>query len=594
MKANKLTAWVWAWVATVTSGLVLADAEPVAPAIEPLDQAFLTRVVRRTLEQHVEKGTVYQPTYLPPSLADLQCQMLVTLRQFGYVRGAGSSGLTPVVTAARDAALAALNDAASVGPVTWDWLQRVKIETEAIGEPVPLAFAGRWNDPTAFNGLVEPGIDGLVIQLGKTQKRFCPSEIISKGIEVYEAAQSLAQQLAPSTDHLAGAELFLFRTTHWHELTSGGQVVQLHRGLVRVDPSEVTDENLARTIDRLAAYIVYRQLPTGWFSYQYEPSIDTYIEDDNLVRQAGVAWVLAIHGRDYDKTASLGASEKALKRLAARVVDLPDVPGAGFVVGRKDRHKLGITALTALGMFDHPADEKFAETRRKLIEGIYWLQRPSGKFITAFPPTRKLSDQYYFPGEALLALVRSYEHQPSQRAVDAFNAAFKFYPQFFRDNPMPPFVPWQAQAFVRMAIPTKKRAYADYVFEMTDWLLTKQYTPQNCPWPELRGGIAAYVNAPPGVATAAYLEGIADALLLARTFGDQERAVRYETAVRLAARFVMQLQIRPEEAYYIHSLPDSVWGVRTTLTRNHLRIDHTQHALMALMKVRRVLFDPGR
>ncbi|MFQ5491689.1 MAG: AMMECR1 domain-containing protein [Phycisphaerae bacterium] len=592
MKANKLTAWILTLVCAAAARVTLADAEPVAPKIEPLDQAFLTRVVRRTLEQHVEAGTVYQPTYVPRALAGMQCQIVVTLRQFGYIRGVGSSIRMAAVTAARDAALAALDDAASVGPVTREWLGRIHIETEAIGQPVPLAFAGRWDDPAAFHGLVEPGIDGLALKLGNVSKRFLPSHIISQGIEVYEAAQALAQQLAPSIEQLEGAELFRFRSTHWHELTPGGQVVQLHRGLILIEPDEVTDENLARTIGHIADYMVYRQLPTGWFSYQYKPSNDTYLEDDNLVRQAGVAWGLAVHGRDYDKTATLGASEKALERLASRIVDLPGVPDAAFVAGRKKRHKLGITALTVLAMFDHPNAEKFADKRRRLINGIYWLQRPSGKFVTAFPPTRKLSDQYYFPGEALLALARDYEHQPNQRAVDAFGTAYGFYTKFFRDNPMPPFVPWQAQAFARMALPTKKRAYADYVFEMTDWLLSKQYTPENCPWPELYGGVAAYVNAPPGVATAAYLEGISDALLLARKWGDRERAARYERAVRLAARFVMQLQFRPEEAYYVRSKPDTVWGTRTTLTRNHLRIDHSQHALMALMKSRRLLFGP--
>ena len=129
---------------------------------------------------------------------------------------------------------------------------------------------------------------------------------------------------------------------------------------------------------------------------------------------------------------------------------------------------------------------------------------------------------------------------------------------------------------------------------MTDWLLEKQCDESNCPYPELYGGVAAYPGYPPGVATAAYLEGFTEALRLARKLGDTQRAARYERAVRWAARFVMQLQFRPEEAYYVRSLPDAVWGVRTTLSRNRLRIDHCQHAMMSLMKTRQVLFDQPR
>ena len=93
-----------------------------------------------------------------------------------------------------------------------------------------------------------------------------------------------------------------------------------------------------------------------------------------------------------------------------------------------------------------------------------------------------------------------------------------------------------------------------------------------------------------GWATASYLEAFTDALRVARQFGDDQRAQRYERAVRLAARFVMQLQFRPAEAYYARSQQDTVGGIRTAPADNRLRIDHCQHALMALMKTRQVLF----
>ena len=93
-----------------------------------------------------------------------------------------------------------------------------------------------------------------------------------------------------------------------------------------------------------------------------------------------------------------------------------------------------------------------------------------------------------------------------------------------------------------------------------------------------------------GVATAAYLEGFADALALARSVGDAPRAERYERVVRQAARFVMQLQVRPAEAYFIRSPQDAIGGIRTSPSLNLLRIDHCQHALVGLIKAREVLF----
>ena len=141
-----------------------------------------------------------------------------------------------------------------------------------------------------------------------------------------------------------------------------------------------------------------------------------------------------------------------------------------------------------------------------------------------------------------------------------------------------------------MATYSKRKDYVEYVYELTDWLVEKQLNESNCPWPDMWGGIAAYSEGRAGVATASYLEGFADALALARFAGDMARAGRYEDAVRLAARFVLQLQVRPEETYYMRSPQDAIGGIRTSPSLNLLRIDHCQHALVGLIKARTALF----
>ncbi len=137
---------------------------------------------------------------------------------------------------------------------------------------------------------------------------------------------------------------------------------------------------------------------------------------------------------------------------------------------------------------------------------------------------------------------------------------------------------------------TQRDDYDNYVFELTDWLASKQLTRDNCDWPELWGGIAAYQTNRVGVSTASYLEGFADALALANRRGDQARVNRYERVVRRAVRFVMQLQFRNDEAYFVRSRQDAIGGIRTSPSLNLLRIDHVQHALIALMKTREVLY----
>ncbi len=585
-------------IALATGACLASAAErdaglPAAPSIGPTDQRFLARVVRRTLEQHIRDGSLYDERYVPSSLDRLECQIVVTLREHSQVRAAGG-GDGPIVAACRDAGLAALAAAADTGPVSPEWLDRVTIEIEALGAEVVVPFSGNWTDRTAFNRLLEPGVDGIVLQLGQARSRILPTELITKNGSVQEVIPDLGRRLGVDPSQLPAAEVLRFRTTHWFESRPGGgngDVVHLHSGLTVLAPDAVTDEALASAIESLARYVIYRQLPSGLFSYQYEPSKDSYTEDDNLVRQAGVAWALSAHAGTYGKAASAAAADLAIQRLAKREVDLTGVENAAFVSGRQGQHKLGITALAAMAMFDHPQAEHYADLRTRLVNGVYWLQLPSGMFVTAFPPSRRLSSQYYFPGEALLLVARDYEQHPQQRAIDTFDSAYTYYRKLFDEDPTPPFAAWHVQAFSRMAARTKRPDYIDFVFEMTDWLVAKQHDETTCTWPELWGGVEAYVAGRVGVATASYLEGFTDALRLARRVGDRERAERYERAVRLAARFVMQLQVRPEEVYYVPSKQDAVGGIRTSASDNRLRIDHCQHALMALIKTRQVLFS---
>jgi len=218
------------------------------------------------------------------------------------------------------------------------------------------------------------------------------------------------------------------------------------------------------------------------------------------------------------------------------------------------------------------------------------LQTSTGMFVTAFPPATQLSGQEYFPGEALLALAADYDLQPTAEVLTAFDRAIEFYRDYFNAARSASFVPWQVQAFALMAKHTKRKDYQEYVFELSDWLAGKQLTAKNQEWAEMVGGVATSGEGQVGVATAAYLEAFADALHLARAIGDKNRIERYGEVVRGAARFVMQLQVRPDEAYFARSPQDMIGGVRSGPALNRLRIDHCQHALVGLWKARQALF----
>lgn len=562
--------------------------EPQVPTIRQSHRAFLSRVARRTVRDRILQRDTYEPGYVPEALAEIEGEVIVRLRQRGYLRGTAAAGPGPVVPATRNAALSAADMLIGQEDADLDLVNELLIEIEVVGPPQALDFEGDWTMPRAVDRMIEPGVHGLVLLGERINHRFAPTELFTTGLILADALKRLAQSSHATPADIINVKLMRFRTLHWYD--NGHDIVSLHRGLSIVPPDAVTATGLDKAIAALAEYMSYRRLDSGLFTYQYEPGRDRYSDKQNVVRQAGAAAAMAVYAAYSGKDTFAAAADASIRYHLQGLTPLPGFDQTSFIATGDGRNKLGVTALVALAMAQHPASSKYDATRQKLVRGMLALQQSTGMFLTAFPPTVQINAQEYFPGEALLALAAHYEHSPSGEILDAFHKALSFYRAYFRDRPSPAFVPWQVQAYAAVARHTGRRDYAEYVFELTDWLAQAQLTADNCPWAELWGGIAAHSRGRVGVATAAYLEGFADALDLARRLGDMERAARYERLVRGAARFVMQLQFRPEEAYFVPSPQDAVGGIRTSPSLNLLRIDHCQHALIALIKTRQALY----
>ena len=568
--------------------------EPTEPNISESGRAFLSRVARRTLADALLGRETYEAAYVPRSLGSETAAVAVRLWHHGYLRATGVGPRGPIVQATRDAALAAAQMLGAGRVEVGELPDRLLIEIEAAGPDQPIPGGIDWTRPGSVDRYFEPGIDGVLLVGRRKARRICPSEMITSDSVLPDVLEALAQSMHGDPSQASQTQLQRFRTAHWYEGEAGADVVSLQRGLIIVPPDDVRPRLLDEVTGTLAEYMAYRQLKTGLFTYQFEPGLDRYTDKNNLVRQIGATIAMSVHAKHSGKSASLAAADMALRYHLKGLTDIPDIDNAAYVATADGRNKLGVTALLCIALAEHPQADGYLEARDKLVNGILWAQRPSGMFVTAFPPAVSIEAQEYFPGEALLALAIEYGRSPSARILDAFDRAVDFYRDYFRNRRSPAFVPWQVQAFALMAHHTKRRDFVDYVFELTDWLAASQLNRSNCKWPELHGGIAPYKPGRAGVSTASYLEAFTDSLQLARTVGDEVRAKRYEEVVRLAARFVMQLQVRPEEAYFVRSRQDAVGGIRTSPAVNRLRIDHCQHALIALIKARRTLYpDEG-
>jgi len=560
-----------------------------APTIAPVDQRWLTQTVRRTLAARLRGEPPEPVNYIPPALAGIECQVMVILREGGFERGIGTSERLPIVQAAQEAAAVALSSARAGSANDLESIDRIRIEMHALGPVVTYQADVNWTTPGALAGFIDPGVDGVRLFLDDEGRWFTPGEMISRCLSLEEAIRELSKEVTLDSRVLHEAELSRFRTTHWWEFDDAGHVVTLRRGMVTIRPEEVNRSGLDRAIRQLAEYIAYRQRPDGWFSPTFNPASDRYSFEDDAQMHSGACWALAEYVARTGDRASAEALARGLRAQEQRVVALAPADDAAFVAAQDLENHLGISAEFCLALAAHPDAERYQELRGRLVRGMLWLQREDGHFLTAFPPTQRLDLSESAAGSALLALVECCRLEPSAAIADALALAFPYYREVFARTQALGMAPWGAQAFGRLAELMRRQEYAEFVFELSDQVCARQLRPQNHAAAELWGAFADEQLAP-GASTAAFVAGLADAAELARTRGDTQRFERYREACRWGARFILQLQFRPEECYYVRSLPDVVGGLRASPTNVRIHLNSCQHALLALMKCRDLLF----
>ena len=180
----------------------------------------------------------------------------------------------------------------------------------------------------------------------------------------------------------------------------------------------------------------------------------------------------------------------------------------------------------------------------------------------------------------MLALMKLYQQTHEERYLASVQAAFPYYRAYWRGNQNTAFVPWHSQVYLLLYQEAEDPELAEFVFEMSDWLIdTYQITERE--YIDILGGLK---KGNPRNATSSYMEGINDAYQLAVLVNDKEHQKKYAESIRNGVRFILQMQYNQENIFYLENPERAIGGFRESLVSNDQRNDYTQHALMALMK----------
>ncbi len=438
------------------------------------------------------------------------------------------------------------------------------------------------------------GVLGLEIACRGETVRFAPTGMLAANLRFERAFEKLLEPRNLSASDLAADGGLRAFNAHQFLLSGAGDAVvtALYRGspLIHPRPSEDEDRalDLARAIGR---WMLQNLSPEGELPYKYWPSRGEVAPSDNAIRRFLASLALARLGKLQGNAEIREAATRNLRYNLRRY--FRNIGGGRGAIVERTQAKLGAAALAALCILESPARHEFATELTLLTAGINSLADEDLGFRTFFfPPERDGENWNFYSGEALLFWVEAAKRGiAGAPTLERCVATFERCGERHRRARNPAFVPWHAQAGASLFAQTGSRDVADFVFEICDWLLPMQQWDEVDP--DLRGRFydphQRNFGPPHAASTGAYLEGLADALSLARTLRDERRAMSYERVIERGLRSLRQLQFRgPQDTFYIARKERVLGALRTEAYDNAVRVDSAAHALAAAEKLLRL------
>ena len=447
--------------------------------------------------------------------------------------------------------------------------------------------------PGVLRARIQRGLHGLGLRSGDRFTLFAGSKAIVNNYSHPKLLSRLSESLGLEQRGYQDQNnrLYLYDTISLYQRAPGTPVLTLYRDDHVIPLSKVTPEGTDELLAGMAQWLVRMVRKDGRMEYKYMPARGEFSKSNNMIRQ----WMATLALAELFNATSDERYAEAWKRNVTYNL-------AKFYRQEKDyghilyngKSKLGSLGIALLALARGPEEERgqYLEQKRRLQRAIEKLWHDDGSFTTFLYPRGRNDNQSFYPGEALLGQVVTMGEDADQQLLDRWKKSKQFYMDYYQSTRRyTPFVPWHTMAYWHLFQRTGDAEYRGAIYEMNDWLINLQnLDSQDSPDLAGRFYIDEYAfNGPPHASsTAVYVEGLAYAYNLARRDdGNEARAQAYLRAICHGLRSLMQLQYRDVNSYYLSRPQNALGGLRTRVTDNQLRVDNTQHAIMAVLAVKR-------
>lgn len=590
-----------------------------APYLDPWqdiryeDLALLVKTARRALKSRLAAGAEIAPGYTPPSLKGKDGIIVLRLRSNSAVLCEAASPRMPVVEAANAAGLAIAQTVAKANVKCDRGGDALGLELEWLGpnELVGPNFAqeGHWTDELLHS--FEPGVEGIAVEFQGKQAWTCPSEIITRNYSPDLALAAAETKAGIQFIHKIrlGKEIRYsrFPAIHLWQPDSSVLPFRLLRGAQLVEREAVNARGLDEAIARMRRYLRYLQMADGGFAEEFNPSADRFDHGPTpRLQMSALSSLVALYqwtGQDGDKERLKRCTDRAIsaaKPLQRATKDdkgrvtVEDVGLALQFPGESEC--LEPTARLLLAKLAIDPGAKGDSAAKELAKAILAGQGVDGRLELRLESGATDSPESISAGVWGMRALIVWDGSGRDAAVSAvLEQARTHYQSWYERDAEPRASAALARALMQLYGRTNDARCSDLAFSILDRFAALQVTPASCPMPELWGAINAGQPGVVGSDSAAYVSALAEGLVLARRIGDRQRVERYEHAVRLGARFILQLEFTEAGCFYVRTPRDAIGGVRMSPWDHRIRVDRCGDALESLIQARGALFGkPAR
>jgi hypothetical protein len=254
-----------------------------------------------------------------------------------------------------------------------------------------------------------------------------------------------------------------------------------------------------------------------------------------------------------------------------------------YVLDDDNKAKLGAGGLALLAVtremeLDRRSDSKEANG---LAAGILAMQRSDGSFETDLRLSGDESEappSLYYPGEAMLGLVRLYLLTGDRRLLDCARRGGDYLVGMQRKQRELPPDAWLVQSLESLYEITKDPRYAEHAIDLAASMAASLYPADG---PEgYEGAVAPGI--PRVTPAASRTEGLLAGYRVARSIKDP-REERLLAAARAAAGFELTQQFGPDNSFFLPNPGRAAGGFHESVDSMRIRIDYVQHNISSLL-----------